>query len=48
MVYLDRRMRREGYDLVLLHRAELEEAAAARTVDSTDPLAHLSGAGGPR
>lgn len=48
MVYLDRRMRREGYDLVLLHRAELEEAAAARNADSTDPQAHLTGTGGPR
>ena len=48
MVYLDRRMRREGYDLVLLHRAELEESASARNADSTDPQAHLTGTRGPR
>jgi hypothetical protein len=34
MVYLDRRMRREGYDLVLLRRAELDEAAARRDADA--------------
>lgn len=48
MVYLDRRMRREGYDLVLLQRAEVEEARAARRADSTDPQAHLAGSGGDR
>ena len=36
MVYLDRRMRREGYDLVLLRRAEEDEAQATRAADSID------------
>lgn len=48
LVYLDRRMRREGYDLVVLRRAEVDEAAAARNADSTDPQAHLVDPGGPR
>src|SRR5690606_20394385 len=34
MVYLDRRMRREGYDLVLLRRAEVDEAAARKSADA--------------
>jgi hypothetical protein len=34
MVYLDRRMRREGYDLELLRRAEVDEAAARKSADA--------------
>lgn len=42
MVYLDRRMRREGYDLVLLRRAEIEEAQATRDADSVDVAVQLA------
>lgn len=37
VVYLDRRMRREGYDLVLLRRAEMDEARARKNADALPP-----------
>lgn len=42
MVYLDRRMRREGYDLVLLRRAEVDEAQATKDADSIDVAVQLA------
>lgn len=42
MVYLDRRMRREGYDLVLLRRAEIDEAQETKDADSIDVAVQLA------